>query len=210
MASISDIQIPHPTEGVIRSAQLSDNICPENSVQLGINLHFDRIGSATTRLGVETFLTAYEANEIKSFGTLNNRAGDKKLFVQIGNKIYSWSGNSWDTERTLSKTNKARFSQFLNRVWMVNGSDGDFPMSSIGPNFNTTDVPASFPKADFIQAGYDGRVWVADASKDILYYTEIVQSIDGTTYVSPLEFDITKNFITKFSPPRWGIYHGVI
>jgi len=84
---------------------------------------------------------------------------------------------------------------------MINGNAGDTPVTSNGGAFGTTDVPATFPAGDFIEAGFDNRVWIADSSLDILYYTDLVQlTITGTSYVSPLTFDITTNFITKFSP----------
>lgn len=202
MPALKNITIPYPTEGVIRSAQLNDTICPENSVQLAVNMNFDRIGAITTRGGIATYASQL-AGSISSFGTLNSQASTTKyLFAQVSTDIRalnSTTGN-WASVRTATVTTKARFSQFLNRIWMVNGNAGDAPKTSNGGAFDTTDVPATFPKADFIEAGYDGRVWVADAAKDILYYTDIVQSVDGTTYVSPLTFDITTNFITKFSP----------
>jgi hypothetical protein len=199
---MEDIRIPYPTEGVIRSAQLSDTVCPENSVQLAINMNFDRIGSITTRPGVATYATTL-AGSITSFGTLNSQASSTKyLFAQVGTDIRALNSSTgnWASVRTATVTTKARFGQFLNRIWMVNGNAGDVPKTSNGGTFDTTDVPATFPKADFIEAGYGGRVWIADAAKDIVYYTDIVQSVDGTTYVSPLTFTLTTNFITKFSP----------
>jgi hypothetical protein len=198
--TLKNVRIPYPTEGVIRSAQLNDTVAPENSVQLAINMNFDRIGALTTRLGVATFATTLSGSAI-SFGTLNILGGVKRLFAHVGTAIFVWNATNWTSVRgSLTGAGKARFSQFLNRIWMVNGNGGDVPKTSNGGAFDTTDVPATFPKADFIEAGYGGRVWVADAAKDILYYTDIVQSIDGTTYVSPLTFNLTTNFITKFSP----------
>lgn len=199
MPELENIRIPYPTEGVIRSAQLDDAVCPENSVQLAINMHFDRIGSVTTRPGVATFATTL-AGSVKAFGTLNILGGNKRLFAQVGTDISVWNGTTWASVRTATVATKARFSQFLNRVWMVNGNAGNDPKTSNGGAFDTTDVPATLPKGDFIEAGYGGRVWIADSAKDILYYTDIVQSVDGTTYVSPLTFTLTSNFITKFSP----------
>jgi len=202
--TLKNIKIPYPTEGVIRSAQLNDTITPENSVQIAINMNFDRVGAIITRNGIETYAPPLSGNII-SFGTLNAQSSiNKFLFSQVGSTIQVLNSgtNTWSLARNITGTAKARFSQFLNRTWMVNGSGvvGNVPMTSNGSTFDSTDVPLTFPKADFIEAGYDGRVWIADASKDILYYTDIVQSIDGTTYVTPLTFDITKNFITKFSP----------
>jgi len=200
---IPDIKIPQPTEGIIRSAQLSDHVSPENSVELVINAHFDTIGSVKTRLGIETYATTL-AGSIGSFGTLNSQASATKyLFARVGTTIQALNSTTaaWaEVETGLTGSGKARFSQFLNRAWMVNGNAGDAPVTSNGGAFDTTDVPTTLPKADFIEAGFDGRVWLADASTDILYYTDIVQSTDGTSYVTPLTFDLTVNFITKFSP----------
>lgn len=198
MATIKNIKIPYPTEGVIRSDQLNDTVCPENSVQLALNMNFDRIGSVVTRPGVATFDTVLSGS-VTSFGTLNIQGSSKRLFGQVAKDISVWNGTTWTSVRTTTVTTKARFSQFLNRVWMVNGNSGDAVQTSAGAAFDTTDVPATFPKGDFIEAGFDGRVWVADSSKDILYYTDIVQSADGTTY-EPLTFSLTENFIAKFSP----------
>jgi len=200
MSTLKNIKIPYPTEGVIRSAQLNDTVCPENSVQLAVNMNFDRIGAITTRLGVATFATTL-GGSVTAFGTLNILGGNKRLFAHVGSAIFVWNGTTWTSVRgSLTGSGKARFSQFLNRTWMVNGNAGDDPKTSNGGNFDTTDVPATLPKGDFIEAGYGGRVWIADASKDILYYTDIVQSVDGTTYVSPLTFTLTTNFIAQFSP----------
>ncbi len=195
-----NIKIPYPTEGMIRSAQLNDTVTPESSVQLSLNMNFDRVGAWQTRPGAQT-LYSTRTGSITSFGTLNVQAtATRKLFSQVGTDISVWTGTVWSSVRTTTVTTKARFSQFLNRVWMVNGNGGDVPKTSNGGAFDTTDVPATFPKADFIQAGFDGRVWVVDSSKDILYYTDIVQSTNGTSYVSPLTFSLTTNFISTFSP----------
>jgi len=196
---VKDIKIPYATEGVIRSAQLSDNICPENSVQLAINMHFDRIGSITTRLGIDDDGITALAGSVTSFGTLNIQGGNKRLYGQVGTDISAWNGSTWSSVRTTTVTTIARYSQWLNETWMVNGNAGDAVQKSAGSTFSATGVPAGFPKGDFIQAGFDGRVWVGDSANDILYYTDIVQSSDGTSY-DALTFTLTTNFIASFSP----------
>ena len=197
--TLKNIKIPYPTEGVIRSAQLNDTVSPETSVQLAVNLNFDRVGAMTTRGGVSTYATT-RGGSIISFGTLNIQStGVRKVFSQVGTDISVWTGATWSSVRTLGSSTKARYAQFLNRTWMVNGNAGDVPKTSGGSTFDTTDVPATFPKADFISAGFDGRVWVIDSAKDTVYYTDIVQ-FNGTTYTSPLTFNIATNFISTFSP----------
>jgi hypothetical protein len=83
--TLKNIKIPYPTEGVIRSAQLNDTVTPENSVQLAINMHFDRVGALTTRPGVTTLhASATRAGSIMSFGTLNVQHGHQLEHFQRG------------------------------------------------------------------------------------------------------------------------------
>lgn len=195
--TIRNIKIPYPTEGTIRSAQLNDTVAPENSVQLALNLNFDRVGAMTSRNGVATYATTL-AGSVLSFGQLSIQGGVKRLFAQVGTDVSVWNGATWTSVRTVSNSNKARYSQFLNRTWMVNGYNGDVPKTSDGGTFDTTNVPATLPKGDFIQAGFDGRVWIADKSTDVIYYTDIVQFTSPSTY--SLTFDLSVNFIKNFSP----------
>jgi hypothetical protein len=191
-ATIKNVPIPFPTEGVIRSEALNDTIAPENSVQLAINMNFDRVGALTSRPGVAN-LYAQRGGSITSVGTLNTViSGINKIFSQVGTDISVWTGSAWSSVRTTSVSTKARFAQFLGYIWMVNGHGGDAPLASNGSTFAAYDVPATFPKGDFISAGFDGRVWVADASLDALYYTDQIQ-FTGTAYVSPLTFNLAVN-----------------
>lgn len=197
-----NIRIPYPTEGVIRSAQLNDTVAPEDSCELAVNINFDRIGAFQTRAGV-TYLGAIGGNPgpVAGMGVMAIQAtGSYGIFAQVGTDIqFSTDGTTWSSVRTLStNANKARFSQFLNYVWMVNGNNGDAVGTSNGGAFGTTLIPAGFPKGDFIQAGFEGRVWVADKSTDTLYYTDIVQFTPPSTY--SLTFTLATNFIQNLSP----------
>ena len=196
--TLPNVKVPYPTEGVIRSAQLNDTISPENSVELAVNMNFDRIGAVTTRPGVAVFATN-RGGSVTSLGTLSILAGSKYLFSQVGTDISAWNGSSWASVRTTTVTTIARYAQFLNRLWMVNGSAGDPVLTSNGGTFDTTDVPSGFPTGDFISAGFDGRVWVANATLDVLYFSDIVQ-FNGTSYSSPLTFTLSTNFIEYLSP----------
>jgi len=72
LRTIEDIKIPYPVEGVVRTAQLDDTIAPQDSVQLAVNMNFDRVGAIQTRLGVTQYADDL-ADEVKSFGSLRNR-----------------------------------------------------------------------------------------------------------------------------------------
>jgi hypothetical protein len=197
MATLKNIKIPYPVEGVIRSAQLDDSVCPENSVQLAVNMNFDRIGSITTRPGVATYATT-RAGSITSLGSLNIQGGVKRLYSQVGTDISVWNGATWTTARTTTVSTKARYSQWLNRIYMVNGTDA--LQCSSGGSFSAEAgfVPATtMPVGDFIQAGFDGRIWIASKTSDALYFSDIVQFTPPSTYT--LTYDAA-NYIQSLSP----------
>jgi hypothetical protein len=198
--TLKNIKIPYPTEGVIRSFQLDDTVAPENSVQIAVNMHFDRIGAIQTRPGVSTYATTL-GGSVQNFGTLSIQGGIKRLYAQVGTDISVWDGALWTSVRTLSTAAyKARFAQFLNYTYMVNGNAGDPVQASNGGAFSAVAgiVPAAFPKGDFISAGFEGRVWVADIATDTLYFSDIVAFTPPSTYI--LTYTAASNFIKNFSP----------
>ena len=183
MPTIKNVKIPYPTEGVIRSSQLNDTIAPENSVQIAVNMNFDRVGSIQTRPGIATYATTL-AGSVTSFGTLNIQGGIKRLFAQFGTTIQAWDGATWVTRRNTTVTTKARYSQWLNHIYMVNGTDA-LQCSDGVSNFAATAgfVPATvMPVGHFVNAGFDGRIWVANKTTDTIYYSDQVQFTPPSTY----------------------------
>ncbi len=207
MAKTTDnLKLPYPVEGVIRTAQLSDTIAPEQSVQLGVNVVFDEIGAVTTRKGLTSFTTAL-AGPILSLGRLAKNASNvRRLLAQFGNTIWSWNGATWSNVRTLSSsTLKARYSQFLDLVYTVNGNatvGGTTPQTFDGTSYGTTNV-SFLPAGDFIQAGFEGRVWVLDSATDRLYYSLIVTAGGVITTSNPCDY------IEKISPQDGESFTGV-
>lgn len=124
------------------------------------------------------------------------------LYAEQGDgDVLNWDGATWETRRTgVNPQQKARFAQYLNYIWMVNGnaSFGDPVMTSNGGDFGTDLVPDDFPPGDFIQAGFEGRVWVADVLYDVVYFTDIVQFTPPDLYT--LTYNAETNFIKNFSP----------
>lgn len=133
--------------------------------------------------------------------------GSHVLFVQAGNTYLVWDQTSWNTLGSLGKDTKARWAQFLNYIWRANGTNNSPIQTSNGGGFGTTLVPANFPAADYIAAGFEGRVWTADAVNDVIYYTDIVQFTPPSTY--SLTFDINNNFIQNFSPQDGQTFTGL-
>lgn len=209
--TIPNIKIPYPTEGVIRSAQLNDTVTPENSVQLAVNINFDRVGAWQTRPGVATLYTT-RGGSITSFGTLNVQGGVQKLFSQVATDISVWTGSAWSSVRTASVSTKARFSQWLNHLYMVNGTDA--LQCSDGGAFAATAgfVPATtMPVGHFVQAGFDGRIWIGNKTTDALYFSDIVQfsppstysiTYTATNYISTLSSQDGESMTGLFRVPR--------
>jgi len=207
--TISNLIIPYPNEGVIRSSQLNDTVVPENSVQIAVNMNFDRIGAVQTRPGIAVLTNLpTQANAIISLGAWSMINGPKYLYFQSGTKLYNYNGVAVTLVRSLASTNKSRFAQFLGYIYMCNGvSSGDNMMISNGGSFANTPasiLPAQFPnatslKADFISAGFEGRIWAAVKSSDAIYYTDIVQFTPPNTYSFTTPNPVS-NYIKNFSP----------
>ena len=118
LKNIPDIKIPYATEGVIRTAQLDDTVSPENSVQLAVNMNFDRVGAAQTRPGVTTYADTI-AEVIKNYGTLRNsivNPGYEKIY-QLGGTVNVYNNTFQDP--TAVKISDEKISVF----WT--GIDGD-------------------------------------------------------------------------------------
>lgn len=71
LQTIPNIKVPYASEGVIRTAQLDDTVAPENSVQLAVNMNFDRVGAIQTREGVTKYADDL-TDIINNYGTLRN------------------------------------------------------------------------------------------------------------------------------------------
>lgn len=138
------------------------------------------------------------------FESLGTPVEGRWLYAGYDTKVANLPAGSmtWVDRRTgLSTVSKPRFSQFLNYIWMVNGNEqigGDPVATSNGGDFGTDLVPQSFPAADFISAGFEGRVWVANKTLGVIYYTDIVQFTAPDNY--SLTFDSAVNFIAQLTP----------
>lgn len=127
------------------------------------------------------------------------------LYAASGDEVFNTApgdGGVWTSRRSgLAEVSKPRFDQYLGYIWMVNGNQqigGDPVATSKGGAFGTDLVPEGFPKGDFIQAGFEGRVWVANKTLGTIYYTDIVQFTPPSIYTLTYNEDV--NFITTISP----------
>lgn len=169
-----NIQIPFFREGIVRSAELAETVAMNSSVQRAVNWNFDSTGAIQTRPGLSQYVAA-NGGPIISFGQFaENATSNRRLLSQIGTQIYAWDGATNTLVRTVSSSNKARFCQFSNYTYMVNGTiGGDALQSYDGTTFGTTNV-AALPKGDYIET-FENRLVVADVAGDDIYFTDVVQ-----------------------------------
>lgn len=195
MDDFKDLVIPYVREGVVRSAELAETVGLSTSCQRAVNFHFDSTGAVTSRAGITQY-TPVSSPAIQSFGTWAENAGNlKRLLIQRGDEMYSFDGTSETLVRTMSSSNLARFCQFTNYTYMVNGSTaagGDPVQTFHGTTFGTTNVGGA-PAGDMI-AYFGGRICIGNIAEDRIYYSKIVEP-DGT-----IIFDTANDYIYKTSP----------
>jgi len=189
----SDIKLPYINEGVVRDSEnshvMNEN---QNTCELALNLNFDSIGAMTLRPGVTQYSDVPTTDAVVSLGSYADVVGGvRRLLVQRDDTIYSNDGTTSTAVRTLSNNNKARYKQYVGYTYMVNGNatiGGDPVETFDGTTFGTANTGDMVP-GDFIEA-FEGRMWVADASNDRLYYTDIADPTGvitgGTAYIEKL------------------------
>lgn len=203
--TIENLRLPYQHEGLILASSINDTIAPESSCETAKNIVFDKMGSIMTRKGMVSFAPTL-GGEILSLGKFSQNSGTvRRLLAQVGNKIYSFDGTSWSEVRNMSGGGKARFSQFLNLVYTVNGSNGNNIQTFNGTSYGNSQV-GSLPKGDYVHAGFEGRIWVADAVNDRLYYTDVVSPVGnitgGNKYIEKLSPQDGESITGLFRVPR--------
>jgi len=181
--------IPPFQNGIVREAAVDESLAPQDSVQLSINLHFDRVGAASTRPGLTLLGEQILAGSpVLGLGLYRNNAGTSyAALAMIDSTVKAYDGASWANVRTaLTVGSKARFTSFVDYIIMVNGKSNQAVASWNGTgNFGTVNNVTNAPQGDFIE-NYRSRIWIADSATDKLYYSDVVTTSGTITWpVSP-------------------------
>lgn len=145
-----------------------------------------------------------DSGNASAFISLGTVVNGRWLYAGYSTKVANLPAGSttWTDRRTgLATVSKPRFAQYLNYIWMVNGNSqigGDAIATSKGGAFGSDLIPGGLPPGDFISAGFEGRVWIANATLGVIYYTDIVQFTPPTTY--SLTYNPSVNFISELTP----------
>ena len=181
---MDNLPIGNFTKGVLREKAVDETMSPPDSVELAINFSFDRIGAVELRNGLTTLGAQISSSAVLGMANYRNNAGTTYgLLAKVADVVYNFDGATWNSKRTgLSASSKARFTNFLDLTYMVDGNAGSVIATYNGSTFGSTNV-GSLPKGDDIE-NYRSRIWVADSATDKVYYTDVVstsQTISGGT-----------------------------
>lgn len=123
MSVSNPLKIPNPTEGIIRSAAITDVLSEQSSVQEAVNVNYDRMGSTTVRKGLTAYTAVLSGSPV-SLGFWNNSTNEQ-LLAQVGNTIYKYVSGAWTSVGTNTGASKVRYAQFIDYTYMVNGFTND-------------------------------------------------------------------------------------
>lgn len=168
--------------GVVREAAVDEALAPLDSVEWAVNLHFDRLGAVQTRSGLTLLGAGMGSAPVLGMGFYRNNAGTVYAgLAKVNTDVYANTGAGWSSVRSgLTASSKARFTNFVDYTFMVNGNGNEACRTWGGSgSFGSTNV-ASLPAGDFIE-NFRSRIWVADSSDDKVYYSDVVNTDNTIT-----------------------------
>jgi len=181
MPQLPPLDFKNLKSGLITESALSETNFPIDAVTESINFHFDKIGVATLRPGTTLLGNALSGDILGLYEFRDSGSGTNNQIIAVnGSIVYYLSGTTWTSKRTgLTAGSKARFTTFLDFVWMVNGTEataiwnGD-PLSG----FVTSGNADSAPTGKYIE-NFRSRVWIAGNSTypDRIFFSELPSSV---------------------------------
>src|SRR3990167_1417850 len=113
------------TTGLITAGAISEYRSPMDAVTESLNFKFNRIGAATLREGTTRLGNQLSGNILGLYEFRDDGDGSNNQVVAVnGTVLYYLDGTTWTSQLSgLTTGKKARFTTFLNFLWMVNGSD---------------------------------------------------------------------------------------
>ena len=165
--------------GLITPIAVGENRIPETACTEAVNFDFQTIGPAKTRAGTTQIgqnLTGNILGIHQFIDTVNSGGTNSKLIAVNGTVAYYLATNTWTSKRTgLTSGAKARFADFLNQTFMVNGVDATALWDgTTGGSFVTTGSASGAPIGECIET-FQNRVWITGnpTYPDRLYYSTV-------------------------------------
>ena len=168
------------SSGIIMEGVVDEELMPKGSVSWAVNVHGDRIGSATVRSGITILGSQITAskNIVGLHQFLDTGSGTNDILIAVvGTVAYALISGTWTSKRTtLTDSTKSRFTNFVDLVFMVNGIEAMQSWNGGAGNFSTTNV-TSAPVAKYID-NFRSRVWAAATTSlpSRLYYSSVADA----------------------------------
>ena len=184
--------------GVITESAVSENEYPKDAVIEAVNFHFDTIGEATLRKGTTILGNQLSGDVLGLFQHIDSAGTNNRIIAVNGGTVYYLSGSIWTSKRGVTNGKKARFSTFLNYVFMVNGTDTTATWDGSASAFGTTNASGA-PIGKYIE-NYRARMWIAgDATyPDRLFYSSLPSAV--TTPLITWDTSVTTGQWVDISP----------
>lgn len=182
------------SRGVIMEGAVDEFLMPSGALSYAINVHFDRIGSPTLRPGITLIGSQIVSGHIivGLHQFLDTGTGTNDRLIAVANTTaYALVSGVWTAKRTgLTADTKARFTNFIDYAFMVNGAEAMNSWDGGAGNFGTTNC-TSAPTAAFID-NFRTRVWAARTSSNPsrIFYSSIAASGGTITWTSTDWIDV--------------------
>ncbi|RJO60399.1 hypothetical protein C4544_05230 [candidate division WS5 bacterium] len=168
---------------LITPSAVSKSLMPLEAVQESLNFDFDVIGAVKLRKGLTRLGNQISAgtNIVGLYEFRDSGSGSNNQIIAVnGTVAYYLSGSTWTSKRTsLTSGAKARFTTFLDYVFMVNGNEATAIWDGNPSNsFVTTGNASGAPIGQFIE-NFRSRVWIAGNSTypDRVYYSSLPSAV---------------------------------
>lgn len=186
--SLASVAIRDLSGGMVSNAygvMLPDNVCSRS-----VNLIFDKMGGASTRLGTAVLGSAISpGNACQGLGQLFNSSGSLNFAVAAFNGTnFSWNGSLWAGIGGGMTGARVRYATFADLLFRVGGGSAPASWNGSGSfgSSGLSGVPTS--SANFIEV-YQSRLYLSGDSShpDRLYFSDVISS-SGTISWSATNF----------------------
>ena len=184
MADLDVQPIVNFSTGIICPGAVGESQIPLTAVSESVNLNFNTIGAVTLRKGVTAVGSGLPGSSLGLYEFRDSGTGTNNRLVAVsGTALYYLSAGTWTSKRSgLTALSPARFTTFLDVLWMVNGTEATATWTgAVADSFITTGIVANAPKGQYID-NFRNRVWIAGnpTYPDRLYYSSAVSGTPPT------------------------------
>src|SRR3990167_11374555 len=125
MADLESTEYKDIKSGLLTEGSISEHQFPLDAVTESLNFNFDRYGCATLRVGTTLLGNQLSGDIVGLYEFRDSGDGANNQIIAVnGTVLYYLNGSTWTSRRTgLTDGAFARFTTFLDYVWMVNGNE---------------------------------------------------------------------------------------